>query len=69
MEVYYEWIQKLAHGLQVATIDSFLTTMFRMGLQSYLRNCDYKDEVVKEVTMLCEKNMITIEARSAFSVP
>jgi hypothetical protein len=23
VEVYYEWIQKLAHGLQVPTIDNF----------------------------------------------
>ncbi len=31
VEVYYERIQKLVHGLQVPTIDNFLTTMFRMG--------------------------------------
>jgi hypothetical protein len=37
VEVYYEQIHKLAHGLQVPTMDSFLTTMFRTGLQSYLR--------------------------------
>jgi hypothetical protein len=35
VEVYYERIQKLAHGLQVPTTNSFLTIMFRMGLQSY----------------------------------
>jgi hypothetical protein len=33
VEVYYEQIQKLAHGLQVSTIDNFLTIMFRVGLQ------------------------------------
>jgi hypothetical protein len=27
VEVYYEKIQKLAHGLQVPTIDNFLTIM------------------------------------------
>jgi len=32
VEVYYEQIQKLVHGLQVPTIDSFFTIMFRMGL-------------------------------------
>ncbi len=32
VEVYYERIQKLAHGLQVPTTYSFLTTMFRTGL-------------------------------------
>jgi hypothetical protein len=31
VEVYYEWIQKLVHGLQVPTIDNFLTIMFRVG--------------------------------------
>jgi hypothetical protein len=35
VEVYYERIQKLVHGLQVPPIDNFLTTMFRVGLQSY----------------------------------
>jgi hypothetical protein len=33
VEVYYEWIKKLTHGL---TIDNFLTTIFKMGVQSYL---------------------------------
>jgi hypothetical protein len=37
VEVYYEWIQKLVHGLQVPTINNFLTIVFRTGLQSYLR--------------------------------
>jgi hypothetical protein len=32
VEVYYEWIQKLAHGLQVPTIDNFLTIVFRTSL-------------------------------------
>jgi hypothetical protein len=32
MEVYYEQIQKLAHGLQVPTTNIFLTTMFRASL-------------------------------------
>jgi hypothetical protein len=32
VEVYYEWIQKLAHGLQVPTIDIFLTIAFRANL-------------------------------------
>ncbi len=37
VEVYYEWIQKLVHGVQVPPIDNFLTSVFRVGLQSYLR--------------------------------
>jgi hypothetical protein len=32
VEVYYELIQKLVHGLQVPTIDNFLTIVFRVGL-------------------------------------
>jgi hypothetical protein len=32
VEVYYERIQKLVHGLQVLTTYNFLTTMFRAGL-------------------------------------
>ncbi len=32
VDVYYEWIQKLAHGLQIPTIDNFLTIVFRVGL-------------------------------------
>jgi hypothetical protein len=32
VDVYYEWIQKLAHGLQIPTIYNFLTIVFRVGL-------------------------------------
>ncbi len=35
VEVYYERIQKLAHGLQVLTIYNFLTIAFKTCLQSY----------------------------------
>jgi hypothetical protein len=35
VEVYYEQIQKLAHGLQLPTTNNFLTIVFRVGLQSY----------------------------------
>jgi len=37
VKVYYDWIQKLVHGLQVPTIDNFLTATFKVGLQSYLK--------------------------------
>jgi hypothetical protein len=57
VEVYYERIQKLAHGLQVPTIDNFLTIVFR-GLQSYLRIVSVRMEWStlqhKEMAMLCE---------------
>ncbi len=36
MEVYYEWIQKLANGLQILTTNSFLTIVFKVGLESYI---------------------------------
>jgi hypothetical protein len=49
VEVYYERIQKLVHGLQIPTTDSFLTIVFKAGLQSYL-NCDYRDEEVTTTT-------------------
>jgi hypothetical protein len=32
VEVYYERIQKQAHGLQVPTIDKFFIIMFRTSL-------------------------------------
>jgi hypothetical protein len=32
VEVYYEQIQKLVHGLQVPTINNFLTIVFKVGL-------------------------------------
>jgi hypothetical protein len=37
VEVYYKRTQKLIHGLQTPTIDNFLTIVFWVGLQSYLR--------------------------------
>jgi hypothetical protein len=37
VEVYYEQIQKLAHGLQVPTTNNFLTIVFRASLQSYFK--------------------------------
>ncbi len=74
MEVYYEWIQKLAHGLQVPTTYSFFTTMFRASLQSYLRIVIARMKWLtlqqhKEVTMLCEEGMTPVETMSALSVP
>jgi hypothetical protein len=73
VEVYYEQIQKLGHGLQVPTINNFLTIIFRMGLQSYLRiaTLGMKGSTLQhhmEVIMLCEKCMPTTKARSALSI-
>jgi hypothetical protein len=37
VEVYYEQNQKLVHGLQVPTTNSFMTTVFKVSLQWYFR--------------------------------
>jgi len=74
VEVYYEWIQKLAHGLQILTTNSFLTTMFRAGLQSYFIITTTRMKVIntkqhKEAAMLSEEGMTTAKVRSALLVP
>ncbi len=61
---------ELVHGLQVPTIDNFLSTMFRVGLQSYFKitTAGMKQSTLqqhKEVTMLCEEGMIIAKARNA----
>jgi hypothetical protein len=73
VKVYYARIQKLAHGLQVPTINSFLVIVFRVGLQSYLiiAIVGMKWSTLqqhKEATMFCEKRMITMEARNALAI-
>ncbi len=73
VEVYYERIQKLVHGLQVPTINNFLTIMCRVGLQSYFIITTSKMkrstlEECKEATMLCEEGMTIVEAKNALLV-
>jgi hypothetical protein len=36
MEVYYDILLKLANSLHHNTIDNFLTTIFKFGLQPYM---------------------------------
>jgi len=60
VEVYYERIQKLAHGLQVPTTNSFMTIVFRASLYLYLKIAIARMkrstlQQHKEATMLCEK--------------
>ncbi len=74
VEVYYEWIQRLVHGLQVPTTDNFLTIVFKTGLQSYLiiATTRMKRSTLQqhmEAEMLCEKCMIIVEARNALLIP
>jgi hypothetical protein len=59
VEVYYERIQKLVHGLQAPTIDNFLSFIFQARLWSYLRIVDTEMkwttlQLQKEATLLCE---------------
>ncbi len=70
VDLYYEHIQKLVHGLQIPTTNIFLTTMFLAGLQSYLRFATTKMkcstlQLHKEAVMLCEEGMTLVEAQSA----
>jgi hypothetical protein len=74
VEVYYEQIQKLAHGLQVLTTNNFLIIVFKMGLQSYLiiATASMKQSTLqqhKKVTMLCEKGMTITKTMSALLIP
>ncbi len=74
VEVYYERIQKLAHGFNIPTINNFLIIVFKAGLQSYfiIATIGMKWSTLqqyKEVVMLCEKGMTTVEMRNALLVP
>jgi len=74
VEVYYERIQKLAHGLQIPTTNSFLTIVFRVSLQSYFKIAIARMkrstlQQHKEVVMLCEEGMTTAKARNVLSIP
>jgi hypothetical protein len=74
VEVYYEWIQKLTNGLQITTTNSFLTILFKTGLQSYIKIVTTRMKWLtlqqhKEATMLCKEGMTITEARNALKVP
>ncbi len=73
VEVYYERIQKLVHGLQIPTTNILLIIVFRASLQSYfiIAIARMKSSTLqqhKEVAMLREEGMTTTKARSAFSI-
>jgi hypothetical protein len=74
VEVYYEHIQNMVHGLRVLTIDNFLTIVFKASLQSYLKIVitwmkwsTFQQD--KEATMLCEEGMTTAKVKNALLVP
>jgi hypothetical protein len=60
VEVYHERLLKLANSLEHKTIDSFLTIVFRSGLQPYLRiiTVGMKRKTLqqhKEAALVCEE--------------
>jgi len=60
VEVYHERLLKLATSLQHNTTNSFLTTVFKYGLQPYLHvaTTGMKGKTLqehKEVALVCEK--------------
>jgi hypothetical protein len=74
MEVYYERLLKLVNSLQHKSIDSFLTIIFRTGLQPNLHVATrgMKKETLqqhKEVTLVCEKGIFEVEAINNLLVP
>ncbi len=74
VEVYYEILLKLANSLQHKTTNSFLTTVFKFGLQPYLRVAiaSMKRKTLqqhKEKALVCEEGISEVEAISSVSVP
>ncbi len=74
MEVYYERLLKLANSFQHMTTNSFLTIVFRSGLQPYLHvatTCMKRETLQqhKEVALICEKGIFEVEAISNLLVP
>jgi len=62
VEVYYERLLKLANNLQHKTIYSFMTTLFKSGLQPYLcvAIVGMKRKTLqqhKEITLVCEEGI------------
>jgi hypothetical protein len=74
VEVYYERLLKLANSLQHKTINSFLTIIFKYGLQPYLHvaRASMKKKTLqqhKETTLVCEEGISKVEATSNMLVP
>jgi hypothetical protein len=61
VEVYCEWLLKLANGLRTPITNIFLTTVFRFGLHPYLHitiakmKCGTTLQQHKESSLFCEK--------------
>jgi hypothetical protein len=69
VEVYYERLLKLANNIQHKTTNSFLTNIFKFGLQPYLHvvTKGMKRETLqqhKEATLVCEEGVFEVKAIS-----
>jgi len=74
VEVYYERLLKLANSLQHKTTNSFLITIFKFGLQPYMRVAiTYMNRETlqqhKEAPLVCEEGIFEIKAISNVLVP
>jgi hypothetical protein len=74
VELYYERLLKLTNSLQHKTINSFLTIVFKFGLQLYLLVAitSMKRETLqqhKEATLVCEKRIFEVKDVSNMLVP
>jgi hypothetical protein len=72
IEVYYERLLKLVNYLQVKTTNVFLITIFKVGLQPYLRLATSmtKDTLIKhkEVAIICEESGLIITNYNALII-
>jgi len=73
VEVYYDRIYKLVHGLQILTTNSLLTIVFWVGLQSYLSivTVRMKQSTLQQhkgAKMLCEEIMTTTKTKNTLSI-
>jgi hypothetical protein len=74
VEVYYEILLKLANSLQHKITYSFLTIVFKYGLQLHLliATIGMKREAFqqhKETTLVCEEGISKVKATSNLLVP
>jgi len=74
MEVYYERLLNLANNLQHKTTNSFLTIIFRFGLQPYLQVIivGMKRKTLqqhKKIVLVCEEGINEVEVINNILVP
>jgi hypothetical protein len=74
VEVYYERLLKLVNNFQHKTIDSFLITIFKFGLQPYLHVtiASMKRKTLqqqKEIALACEERISKVKIISNLLIP